>query len=705
MIPCPDRICIGSLGPGFKKVRGNGINDQTDGVCATGLQKPGAADGSTRQYIKREGPRSRGALARLAVGLGLAASMLAPVPAKALEIFGFCAFGECQQKTAEEEARFIDPKRYEVAFTVETDGLEDADGLGNLLKDASALYAGRDKPVGGSAGLISRAKGDYRRLLAALYNSGRYGVSVSITINGAEAANIAPGTQLPAKSQVAVTAGPGPQYRFGAAEIVNRAPPPLGGGDATKTFEEIGYMNSAPARATVVRQAGKLAVLQWQQQGHALAKVEGREATALHPQQQLNVTLRMNPGPKAYYGDVTVSGAERMDPAFVAYMAGLKQGDEYDPDTLKRARERLDRLGVFSTRKLKAADSLNENGLLPFDLIVKERNLRKIGIGATVSSVDGAGLEAYWLHRNLFGKAERLRLDAKFGGVGTSDALDEFDYALGATLTQPGFFTPDTDLVSNIFAKREFNETFLESSAGGSIGVTHYLSKSTTLKGSFFGEVAEFEDAFGTRQFVTFGAEGEAELDFRDSKVDPKSGTFFKVTARPFYEGEFGNAALQMQTEARAYLALGERERTVLAGRVKLGTLLGPSIEETPPDQLFLTGGGNSVRGYAFKSIGIPHTATTNGTQDVTGGPTLLEVSLEVRQRFTENLGAVAFVDAGMVESGSFINLNEDLRVGAGLGLRYYTGLGPIRLDVAIPLDPGPDDPDFAIYAGIGQAF
>ncbi|MEL7228592.1 MAG: hypothetical protein AAGK38_01615, partial [Pseudomonadota bacterium] len=310
-------------------------------MCATGLQKPGAADGSTRQYIKREGPRFRGALARLAVGLGLAAATLAPVPAKALEIFGFCAFGECQQKTAEEEARFIDPKHYEVAFTVETDGLEDADGLDNLLKDASALYAGRDKPVGGSAGLISRAKGDYRRLLAALYNSGRYGVSVSITINGAEAANIAPGTQLPAKSQVAVTVGPGPQYRFGAAEIVNRAPPPLGGGDATKTFEELGYMNGAPARATVVRQAGKLAVLQWQQQGHALAKVEGREATALHPQQQLNVTLRMNPGPKAYYGDVTVSGAERMDPAFVAYMAGLKQGDEYDPDTLKRARERL----------------------------------------------------------------------------------------------------------------------------------------------------------------------------------------------------------------------------------------------------------------------------------------------------------------------------------------------------------------------------
>ncbi|MEM9732200.1 MAG: autotransporter assembly complex family protein [Pseudomonadota bacterium] len=630
--------------------------------------------------------------------------MLTPIPAQALELFGFCLLGECKQAQAAEEARFIDPKRYDVQFTVNGEGLENADGLDTLLKSASALYAGRNKPVGGSAGLISRAKGDYRRLLAALYNGGRYGVSVSITVNGAEAANLNPGTQLPATSQVAVSVSPGPQYRFGTADVTNPAPPPVDPGDVTKSFEEIGYIDGAPARATVVRQAGKLAVLQWQQQGHALAKVEGREARALHPQEQLNVTLRMNPGPKAYYGDVTVSGTERMDPAFVAYMAGLVPGEEYDPDTLKRAQERLDRLGVFSTRKLEAADNLNSNGLLPFDLVVSERKLRKIGIGATVSSVDGAGVEAYWLHRNLFGKAERLRLDAKFGGIGTSDALDEFDYALGGTLTQPGFFSPDTDLVSNIFAKREFNETFLETSAGGSIGVTHYLSKSTTLKGSFFGEVAEFEDAFGKRQFVTFGADGEAELDFRNSKVDPTTGTYFKANARPFYEGEFGNAALRMETEARAYLALGEENRTVLAGRVKLGALLGPSIAQTPPDQLFLTGGGNSVRGYAFKSIGIAQT-NTNGGEDVAGGRSLLEGSLELRQRFTENLGAVAFVDAGLVESNSFVNLNEDLRVSVGLGLRYYTGLGPIRLDVAIPLDPGPDDPDFAVYAGIGQAF
>lgn len=640
----------------------------------------------------------------MVAGFSLFVATLAPAPAHALELFGFCLFGECKQTEAQEEARFIDPKRYEVAFTVDTEGLEDAGDLDNLLKGASALYGGRDKPVGGSAGLISRAKGDYRRLLAALYNSGHYGVSVSITVNGAEAANINPGKQLPDTSTVAISVRPGPQYGFGQAEVVNAAPPPVDPDDVTKTFAEIGYIAGAPARATVVRQAGKLAVLQWQQQGHALAKVEGREATALHPQEQLNVTIRMNPGPKAYFGDVTVSGTERMDPAFVAYMAGLTPGEEYDPDELKRARERLDRLGVFSTRKLEAANSLNSNGLLPFGLVVKERKLRKIGIGATVSSVDGAGVEAYWLHRNLFGKAERLRLDAKFGGVGTSDAVEEFDYALGATLTQPGFFSPDTDLVSNIFAKREFNETFLETSAGGSIGVTHYLSRTTTLRGNVFGEVAEFEDAFGTRQFATFGADGEAELDFRNSKVDPTSGTYFKVNARPFYETEFGNAALRMEVEARAYLGFGADDRTVFAGRVKLGSLVGPSVAQTPPDQLFLTGGGNSVRGYAFKSIGIPR-AGIDGAQDVAGGRSLLEGSLELRQRFTESIGAVAFVDAGLVEGNSFVNLEEDLRVGVGIGLRYYTGLGPIRLDVAVPLDPGPDDPDFAVYAGIGQAF
>ena len=131
-----------------------------------------------------------------------------------------------------------------------------------------------------------------------------------------------------------------------------------------------------------------------------------------------------------------------------------------------------------------------------------------------------------------------------------------------------------------------------------------------------------------------------------------------------------------------------------------LGSITGAPLAETPPDLLFTAGGGNSVRGYSFKSIGVEQ---ANGR--ITGGASLIETTVEFRQRISDSFGAVAFVDAGIVGDDPFSGFSDDVKVGVGLGVRYYTGLGPIRLDVAVPLDPGDDDAGFAIYAGIGQAF
>ena len=138
----------------------------------------------------------------------------------------------------------------------------------------------------------------------------------------------------------------------------------------------------------------------------------------------------------------------------------------------------------------------------------------------------------------------------------------------------------------------------------------------------------------------------------------------------------------------------------VLAGRVKVGTLFGSTIPETPPDKLFFAGGGGSVRGYAYRSIGVDL-----GGDEVVGGRSLLEGSAELRVRVSPSIGVVAFVDAGYVDPDSWPSFNGDVKIGVGGGLRYYTGLGPIRLDLAVPLEPQENDPSVAFYVGIGQAF
>ena len=616
--------------------------------------------------------------------------------AYALELFGRCLFGACEDANAKADAELIDPKRYEI--TLQVDGGDET--VETAVKSASELWRGRENPVGGSAGVISRARGDYRRILAALYNSGYYAGSISISLLGAQAADLPVGTEFPTGSLISVNVKTGAPYTFGRADIVGAAPATDDKTDQVPSFADVGFATGLPAQAGAVGKAAKLARDGWRQQGHALARVVDRSASANHPNNELNVQIDVDSGQRATYGDLEVTGTERMNPDFVAQQTGLKPGQEYDPDDLDKAKKRLDRLGVFSTQKLEEGTTLGPNGSLPMMLTLKERKLRRIGAGATISSIDGIGLQTFWLHRNLFGRAERLRLDAKVSGLGTTFDYQKFDYNFGAAFTKPGVFTPDTDLNFKLYATREVYDDYIETFAGGSVFLTHYFSDRLTLNGGGFSEFYRNEDDGVTQDFVTVGLATSLIYDTRDSALDATTGFYVSGEFKPFYEFNYQNFGVRAQTEARGYLALGEEARTVLAARMLVGSVTGPSREETPDNLLFFAGGGGSVRGYGFHNIGI---VETDG--DITGGQSKIEGSVEVRIKVTDNFGAVAFADAAIVSASSLPSFDEDIKAGVGIGVRYYTGLGPIRLDVAIPLNRGSDDPSFGIYAGIGQAF
>jgi translocation and assembly module TamA len=388
-----------------------------------------------------------------------------------------------------------------------------------------------------------------------------------------------------------------------------------------------------------------------------------------------------------------------MDPAFVAQQTGLNPGDDYDPDDIARAEKRLARLDVFRAMRIEAAGAIGNDGVLPFNVIVEEQAERRFGVGATYSTIDGLGIEGFHLWRNLFGRAERLRLDAKVAGINWPIATEQFDYAFGGTFTKPGFLNPDNDLVAAVSAERSVLPAYTETSASARVGMTQYLFDQLTLDGSVFYERSLFEDDFGTRNFSLAGLTGGLIWDARDNSSDATEGFYVNVTAEPFYEFYYGNPAFRTTAEVRGYLNLMGDKQLVLAGRAKVGALVGPAIDEIPPDRLFFAGGGGSVRGYGFKSIGVDGPGDT-----VTGGKYLVEGSLEARYKVTNDIGIVAFVDGGYVAAEEFPGLDQ-LRIGVGAGVRYYTGLGPLRLDVAVPLNKRPGDPDYALYVGIGQAF
>ncbi|AQS42298.1 MAG: Surface antigen [Candidatus Tokpelaia hoelldobleri] len=640
-----------------------------------------------------------------ALAAGMLAACAFPQGAQAFDLFGVHLWGRKKADPAAQTDVIGAPKYYKVDVAAAAGAAPD--GVKTVRK-TSSLVADAGKPVSGSAGVLGKARGDYRRILAALYAQGRYGGVISITINGREAADLPFDTELPDKSTIVITIDSGPQYRFSQAVVDRQAPPASNRRDEVTTPQEAGYAAGDVARSTVILKAGQLAVNAWRQQGYAKAKVTGRDVVADHRSRTVEADIHVEAGRLAHLGELklhNVSRKPRMDSAFVAWMTGLEPGQEYDPDDLAKARKRLARLDVFRVVNLREADEIRPDGSLPLHLVVQERPLHRLGAGAAYSTFDGAGFETYWLHRNLFGRAEQLRFDGKIKNIGGKQSNSynpkNYSYLLGATLTRPGVYTPDTDFIASLRAEREVLDNYTAEGIYLHTGFTHIFSDE--LSGRLYLNAARthtYDDYFGGRDFTTIGFLGGLLYDSRDDKTDAHRGLYGELVVTPFYEANYGNFITRATVEGRGYLALDKQARLVAAARVRIGAITGAQAAELPSNILFFAGGGGSVRGYGYRNIGI-----RTPTGDIIGGRSLVEGSAELRTMVTESVGVVGFVDAGIVGEDTTPDFRQDTKVGVGFGLRYKTGLGPVRLDIAKPLNGNKGDPALGFYIGIGQAF
>jgi len=495
----------------------------------------------------------------------------------------------------------------------------------------------------------------------------------------------------------------GPRFRFGQAEIANAPPAAAFERDAIETPAQIGFRPGQTARSGIINQASALSIEQWRHLSRAKAREADREVIADHGTSRLDVALTIDPGREAVYGPTRVEGSRRVDPGFIAFMADLPEGAPLDPDDIRDAQERLNRLGVFRSLRFDESAEIGPDGSLPITVRVEDRRPRSIGVGATISTIDGLGVTAFWEHRNLLGRAERLRVFAGVDGLGSIDP-DDYSYSTGITFTKPGVWTPDTNFVTGLTAERLDYDTYRERTVAASAGLTQQFSR--RLTGELMAQVSRsrYEDDLGTRDFTILALIGRGAYDRRNVPLDATRGYYVAAELQPFYELEFDNVAVRGTLEGRGYLSFGPDDDLTLAGRALVGSFAGASPEESPPDLLFFAGGGGSVRGYAYRSIGIEN-FQFEGEDVVVGGRGLFETSTELRYRVTEKWGGVGFVDTGLVTENGTLTGESDFRVGAGVGVRYYTGIGVLRADLATPVNPRDDDSYLALYIGIGQAF
>lgn len=562
--------------------------------------------------------------------------------------------------------------------------------LVEALRGASLLVTSGEDGQEDAQDLFAAARADYGKLLGALYAAGHYSGVISIRIDGREAAGIAPLDAPPRISVVTVTVEPGPAFRFDDARI---------GPLAQGTELPAGFARGQPALSGMVREAAVAGVDGWRAQGHAKATVAGQDVVANHTAATLSARIGLEPGPRLRFGPLSVTGAERMRERRVIKIAGLPEGEVYSPEELDRAAERLRRTGVFRSVSLTEGDVVAPD-LLPVTATVVEEKPRRYSLGAEIASTEGLSLTGFWLHRNLLGGAERLRVEGEVTNIGAQ--ASGVDYSLGVSLERPATFTPDTTVGVSAEIGHLDEEDFYADVATVGANATHYFSDALTGRIGIDYEYAKGRDRVDEFLFRNVSIPVGLTWDRRNDKTDATAGWYVDAEVKPFFGFGTTGSGLRSTVDARGYLGFGAEDRFVLAGRMQVGLVSGSSLLQTPRDDLFYSGGGGSVRGQPYQSLGFQ---ITRGLIDTKiGGTHFVGAQLEARAKVTDRIGIVGFYDAGRIDVGGFFGDAGNWHSGAGLGVRYDTGFGPIRLDVAVPVSGRTGD-GVQIYVGLGQAF
>jgi translocation and assembly module TamA len=564
--------------------------------------------------------------------------------------------------------------------------------LAKAVEGASLLRSLQAQDQTDAQDLLAAARADYARILAALYAKGHYSAVIRIQVDGREAADI-PALGAPsAISRILVTVDPGSAFRLGTARV-----DPLARG--TELPE--GFRSGNRADSGLIGDAVDVSIRAWRDVGYAKAAVATEAVVADHDTAVLDVDVGLAPGPRLRFGKLAIEGEARMREGRIEKIAGLPEGEVFSETELRRSEERLRRTGIFSSVTLVEDEAITAPDLLGITATVVEQKPRRYSFGAEIASLDGISLTGSWLHRNLLGGGERLKVEGGVTNIGSGES--GIDYALGVTLDRPATLTPDTT-AGLVFAFAHLDEIdYSSDTVEFGLAFSHIFSEQLTARAGITYSYQDGDDPGGTFRFRNLSLPLGLTWDRRDDPRNPTGGTYLDATVKPFLGFGTTGSGVRATVDGRVYRSLGEGGRFVIAIRGQAGAIVGPDLLETPRDQLFFSGGGGTVRGQPYRSLGIPVTRML-GPQFLIGGQYFLGGSIELRAKVTERIGVVGFVDAGSIGLDGFLDDASDPHAGAGLGLRYDTGFGPIRLDVAAPVS-GTTGDGVQIYIGLGQAF
>ena len=630
-----------------------------------------------------------------------------------------------------------DPQSYKVDMASTGDG-----ALNSTLKATSELETLRKTAPVSPYGLVGRARADLERLKTVLESFGFYQSYVEIRIDGLPLDDPGLGEELTSRpkdsdAEVKITFSLGPLYHLGKVEIDGKVPP-----EAEKA---LALESGAPAIAADVLAAGDRLLNALEDQGFAFAKVDTPVAYEDPPNRVLDVSFHATTGTRVQIGDILIKGLKDMKEPFVRKRLLVHPGEQYGATRIEAARKDLLALGVFSSVSLRVGTQPDSEGRVPLTFNIRERPQHAVSVSGAYSSDLGGSTGVSWTKRNVSGKADSLTLAADAINLGGGTATTGIGYDVSGKYLIPDWKIRNQSLQGSLGAIRQSLDAYDQAAYTGGVTVMRRLSSIWSASIAFNVEQERInqhecnlsqdcilqppeqtcagpqstpppqpctDQSFSytllslplTAIYNTTGLESPLQDATHGFRISLSVTPTFSI-GRPSTQFFVTQATGSLYFDLNKIHLSDTAGRSVLALRALAGLAAGAGQFSLPPDQRFYAGGSGTIRGYRYQSVGP---LFPNGNP--VGGTAINAGTVEYRQRIGTNFGTAVFVDAGNV-SKNLNPLNGALQFGAGAGVRYYTPIGPIRLDVAVPINKRPKtatyrgDDSFEIYIGLGQAF
>ena len=606
---------------------------------------------------------------------------------------GLLGLGACaSDEGAESFGAAFAPPQTSISYDIALEGAPSA-GIADLIAQSTGLYRRQDDGAASLAFLRKRARDDVATVETILRSRGYYEGTAEIAV--------APGTREPAPpdadsagaapAEVTLRVAPGPRYtlaehRLSLTETAGAPPAPL---DAAALGAPVG----GPAEAALIVAAEQAAVRRLRESGRPYAAFRRRDAVADPAADTLEVESVIAAGPPYVFGPVAFEGAPTVDAGYLDTYRPWAPGETADIRSLAEFQRRLVATGLFRAVTVTLPDTPPEGPFAPVAVRMEEAPFRSVSAGARFNTDTGPAVRLGFEHRNLFGANERLTATAQF-------ELEEQDFDLA--FSKPQFLRAGQFLEAELRSFRLEDSPFDAVGLTGQAGLRREITPALSIGAAGLVELAEIDERGDDGTSALAGLPAFVAWNTVDDPLDATTGERARLTVTPF-TGSFGGAPtsfLTLEARAAAFRDLTGEGRYVLAARTRLGTTIAEDLASVPQTRRFYAGGGGSVRGFERYDVG-----PLDARNDPVGGLSVAEIGAEFRGRIWGDVGGTVFVDGGTVSTEQGFAFDDDFLVAAGTGLRYYSPVGPIRLDVAFPLNGREVDDSFEVYFSIGQAF